>query len=220
MEPTSSYSSTNKQETIVLLHGLWMYKLGLYPMAKRLRSYGYHVICFGYPSVRKYPKEIVETLHQKVIHLENETIHFVGHSLGGLLIQHFFETYPDQKPGRVIALGSPFASSKAAHRVYTLPLGRHILGKCAGEKLLLEPRAPWHFKQELGVISGTRSADLGKIIAQLSLPNDGTVTVEETKQEGMTEHCLLEINHNGLLFSPLVVPFIDRFLQTGRFKEQ
>ncbi|CAH9018511.1 esterase/lipase family protein [Candidatus Nitrosacidococcus sp. I8] len=220
MEPTTSYFSTNKQETIVLLHGLWMYKFGLYPMAKRLRGYGYHVVCFGYPSVRRHPKEISDSLHQQIAQLENETIHFVGHSLGGLLIQHFFETYPNQRSGRVVALGSPFGSSKAAHKVYSLPLGRYILGKSTEEKLLLEPRSPWHFKQELGVISGTRSADLGKIITHLPLPNDGTITVEETKQEGMTDHCLLEINHNGLLFSPLVVPFIDRFLQMGHFQDK
>ncbi|ADE14603.1 conserved hypothetical protein [Nitrosococcus halophilus Nc 4] len=206
-----------KPETVILLHGIWMKGFCLYPLAKRLRAQGYRTICFSYRSLRSSLNETLVHLHRCIEDLEAETIHFVGHSLGGLLIQQLLERYPGQRPGGVVALGTPFAGSIVARRLYSHRLGRYLLGRSTEEGLLIESAPPWQFTQKLGVIAGIRDFGIGQLIARLPQPNDGTVGVIETKLAGMTDHCLVKTNHTGLLFSPAVAQLTGTFLRYHRF---
>lgn len=205
-------------ETVILLHGLWMNGLCLYPLARCLRAKSYQTICFSYHSLRDSPGNIIHQLYQCIMHLETEIIHFVGHSLGGLLIQHLFETYPEQRPGRVVTLGTPFAGSIVAQRFYSHPRGRRLLGMSAEEGLLIECVPPWRHVQALGVIAGTRPRGIGRFITYMPSPSDGTVSVAETKLAGMADHCLINTSHTGLPFSAEAARQVDAFLKYGHFK--
>lgn len=202
---------------VILLHGLWMNGLCLYPLAKRLRAQGYRTVCFSYHSLRDSPSTIIQQLYRCTASLEAETIHLVGHSLGGLLIQRFLETYPQQRPGRVVALGTPFAGSMIAQRLYTHLRGQRLLGRCIEEGLLIEGVPPWQCAQALGVIAGTRPVGIGRLIAPLPPPSDGTISVMETQLEGMADHCLVDSSHTGLTFSTAVIQQVDAFLKYGSF---
>lgn len=212
-----SSAPSKKKETVILLHGIWMKGLYLYPLAKRLSTQGYRTICLSYRSLQDSPSKTLHYLQHYVESLEAETIHFVGHSLGGLLIQRLLKKYPKQKPGGVVALGTPFAGSIVAQRLYDHQLGRYLLGKNAEERLLIESAASWRLAQKLGIIAGTRSFGAGRLITHLPQPNDGTVSVAETKLAGMTDHCLVRTSHMGLPLSPIVAKLTVTFLRYNRF---
>lgn len=217
-ETTNPPSFTAKTpEIIILLHGLWMKAPYLYLLAKRLRTQGYRTICFNYRSLQDTPSETVTHLNQLITGVEAEVIHFVGHSLGGLLVQHLLTLYPQQRPGRIIALGSPFNGSIVAQRLYAHRLGRYLLGRSTQAGLLIEGLPAWKFTQALGVIAGIRSLGIGRLITHLPPPHDGVISVAETKLSGMHDHCLVNTHHNGLLFSSTVVQRITTFLRYGYF---
>jgi pimeloyl-ACP methyl ester carboxylesterase len=209
--------STKKPETVILLHGIWMKGPYLYLLAKRLRTQGYRAICFSYRSLQNNPSKTVAHLYHRIEDLEAEITHFVGHSLGGLLIQRLFEIYPKQRPGRVVTLGSPFTGSIVAQRLYANRLGRHLLGRSTEDGLLIESLPPWQFTQNLGSIAGTWDFGIGQLITRLPHPNDGMVSVAETKLSGMTDHCLVNTNHAGLPLSSAVAQLTVNFLRYGRF---
>ncbi|QBQ55847.1 esterase/lipase family protein [Nitrosococcus wardiae] len=206
-----------KSEAVILLHGIWMKGFCLYPLANRLRAQGYRTVCFSYRSLRDSLNETLVHLHRCIENLEAEAIHFVGHSLGGLLIQQLLERYPEQRPGGVVALGTPFAGSIVARQLYSHQPGRYLLGQIIEEGLLIESAPPWEFTQKLGIIAGVRGLGIGQLIARLPQPNDGTVGVIETKLSGMTDHCLVRTNHTGLLFSPAVAQLTGTFLRYHHF---
>jgi hypothetical protein len=77
--------------------------------------------------------------------------------------------------------------------------------------------AAWTVERELGVIAGSLSAGIGRFVSDLPEPNDGTVAVEETRIQGMTDHVVLPVTHTGMLASAEVADRTARFLETGRF---
>jgi pimeloyl-ACP methyl ester carboxylesterase len=217
--PNPILPSTKKSETVILLHGIWMKGPYLYLLAKRLRAQGYRATCFSYRSLQNSPSKTVAHLYHHIEGLEAEITHFVGHSLGGLLIQRLFEIYPKQRPGRVVTLGSPFTGSIVAQRLYTHPLGRHLLGRSTEDGLLIESLPPWQFTQKLGSVAGTWNFGIGQFITRLPYPNDGMVSVAETKLPGMADHCLVNTNHAGLPLSSIVAQRIVTFLRYGCFTQ-
>jgi pimeloyl-ACP methyl ester carboxylesterase len=215
--PNPILPSAKKLETVILLHGIWMKGPYLYLLAKRLREQGYQAVCFSYRSLQDSPSKTIACLHQRIEDLEAEITHFVGHSLGGLLIQRLFEIYPKQRPGQIVALGSPFTGSIVAQRLYANRLGRYLLGRSTEDGLLIESLPPWQFTQNLGSIAGTWNFGIGQLITRLPHPNDGMVSVAETKLSGMTDHCLVSTNHAGLPFSSAVAQLTVNFLRYGHF---
>ncbi|MFQ5660256.1 MAG: esterase/lipase family protein [Gammaproteobacteria bacterium] len=206
------------EEVAVLVHGLWVNGLDMGLLRKRLQTAGYRTLRFSYPSVRNTPLENAMDLNVFANRIHAETIHFVGHSLGGIVIRHLFHEYPQQRPGRVVTLGTPHRSSMAAKQLHrTLP-GQALLGKSAMEGLLGNV-PPWKADHELGSIAGTLRFGLGMVVPDIPRPNDGTIAVEETKFKGMKDHVTVAASHFGLLLSRRVANQSRYFLQHGRFME-
>lgn len=146
-----------------------------------------------------------------------DTLHVVGHSLGGLLALHTLLRYPDPRPGRVVCLGSPLRGSVAARALAGLPFGQEILGQTMREAVLDGGLDEYRGAREVGVIAGTMGLGLGVVIENLPIPNDGTVAVEETRLPGIRDHLEIEVSHTGLLVSPLVASQTAFFLRHGQF---
>ena len=103
------------REVVIYVHGLWLTGREALLLRHRLaREFDFAVHTFQYPSVRSSMSEIVETLRAYVERLAPATLHLVGHSLGGLVIYRFLERYPEQPEGRVVFLGTPSVSCRAA----------------------------------------------------------------------------------------------------------
>ena len=75
----------------------------------------------------------------------------------------------------------------------------------------------WEGPREVGVIAGRLPLGLGAMLGQLAGEHDGTVAVEETRLPGVADHCVVEANHTGLLFSQEVARLVTAFLRHGHF---
>ena len=118
-----------------------------------------------------------------------------------MLLQHMYDTHEYSKPGRVVALGSPFLGSQVARTLRKNPIASAMLGKSMAN-LLESGEREWTTDHELGIIAGTVSVGLGTILPNmLESPNDGTVAVSETKLPGHKEHITVPVSHTALIFS-------------------
>jgi hypothetical protein len=123
-------------------------------------------------------------------------------------------------PGRVVLLGSPVQGSRAARAVAAWSLGAQLLGQLAAVELTRsEPRA-WRARRELGIIAGSRSAGMGRLFVELPVPNDGTVSVDETRLAGAKEHIIHDVSHTGMLMSAVVADSLVQFLASGSFERR
>lgn len=204
---------------VVFVHGLWMNGLETLWIRRRMQSRGFAPRAFRYASLHASVEQVVDDLSAELARLP-PPVHLVGHSLGGLMVLKLFELRPDQPPGRVVLMGSPAAGSHAARSVSHWAIGPAVLGPLALAELVHGGPRRWTQPRELGVIAGSTSVGLGRLVADLPQPNDGTVAVEETRIEGMTDHVVLPVTHTSMLVSAGVTEHVARFLRGGRFREK
>ncbi len=205
------------QEMVVLVHGLYLNGADMTLLGRRLEKSGFKTRQFSYPSLKATPRENAIDLRTFVDAIPGPVIHFVCHSLGGLVVRHLFDAYPEQRPGKVVTLGSPHTGSSAALRLLRHLGGRFLLGKSIQQGLKGD-LPPWRSSHELGSIAGTLRLGLGMIIPGIPRPNDGTVAVSETRIAGMTDHIALPVSHFGMLLSQQVAGQVSCFLRHGCFK--
>ena len=211
------------QDCVVLLHGLARSDGSMEEMAEGLREAGFLVVNHDYPST-DYP---IEELSRSVIREatgkcpKQSRVHFVAHSLGAILVRYYLEYHDLDNLGRVVMLGPPNKGSEVVDAMAELP-GFYLLNGPAGKQLGTEPTSipnslgPADF--EVGIIAGTKSINL--VLSQL-LPNpdDGKVSVESTKLEGMSDHLTVPVSHPFLMKDGEVIRQSIHFLRYGQFEE-
>jgi pimeloyl-ACP methyl ester carboxylesterase len=203
---------------VVYVHGLWMPGGESLLLAHRLlREFGFQMHAFPYSAATWGMEEITAHLLGFVHSLDVPAVHFVGHSLGGLVIYRFFERYPDQLPGRVVFLGTPCLESRAAVGAARLRFVSALMGPSVADELLRPRERRWSFGRPLGIIAGTQSIGLGRFLAGFEEECDGTVGVSETRLPGATDHIVLPVSHMGMLVSAPVARQTGFFLRDGRF---
>jgi len=203
-------------EHVILLHGLWMRGFALGLLHRRLMAEGYRVHRFDYLSVAAPQEYILQRLQARMAACAPGPVHLVGHSLGGLLAMRACLEAPQAPPGRIVCLGSPLGGSAAARAFARLGrAGETLLG--ANRELLEQGFERWEGAREVGSIAGRMPLGLGAVVGQLDGEHDGTVAVSETRLPGLTDHCVVETSHVGLLFSAEVATLVVHFLRTGRF---
>jgi pimeloyl-ACP methyl ester carboxylesterase len=201
---------------VVLIHGLFMNGREMALLRRRLAVAGFSTRQFSYPSVRVSPAVAARLLGDLVAGIEAPVVHYVAHSLGGLVLRHFLHGHSDGRPGRVVTLATPHQGSRAAQAIAKTALGRRLLGQSA-EQGLLGDVPSWQSERQLGVIAGSRGIGLGRFLARLDLPHDGTVAAAETELSTATDRILLPVSHFGSLFSRNVADQAIYFLREGRF---
>jgi len=204
-------------DTVVLVHGLWVHGIAMSLLRRRLERSGFRVFAYSYPSVRLTFAENAARLAQYCRDVGALRSHFVGHSLGGLIVLRMLEEAPDVVPGRVILAGVPVLGSHAARRLARLPGGRALLGRSMME--WTEPgRRIVAGGCDIGVIAGRMPVGAGRIVApDLPVPHDGAVSVEETRLPAMRDHVVLNVSHSGMLVSRAVAHQVVVFLRDGVF---
>jgi len=203
-------------DTVVFLHGIWMKSIVMQPMAVRFRKAGYKTHCFSYPSLQKTPEQNARLLRRTVQLLSANRIHFVAHSLGGIVLMHYFHLFNEMQQGRVVMLGSPIAGSNNAKLINELPFFKWTLGK-SGDHGLLGDIPAWTSERQLGMIAGSRSVGVGNLLGRSEELNDGAVSVEETRIPELTDHIVMPISHTGMLMSAEVTLQAIHFLENGYF---
>jgi pimeloyl-ACP methyl ester carboxylesterase len=207
----------DSRESVVLVNGLWLADPALWLLARRLRRAGFHVDTFSYPSVRQDLRTNAAHLHDFLARVPGATVHLVGYSLGGLVIRALFHLKPEQRPGRIVLLGSPQSGNRAAQTLARRRFGRALLGRAVAELIAGTPQRWGWPAREIGVIAGSRSIGLGRLVARLTVPNDGSVAVEETDVPGAHDRLMLPVAHFAMLLAPAVARQVAAFLHSGRF---
>ena len=199
---------------VILLHGLWMRGFTLAALRGRLQRAGFAVDLFDYASVFRDPEISIERLTARV-QTAPGPVHFVGHSLGGLIALQALQRAPQLTQGRVVCLGVPLRGSAAARGVARLPGGPLIIGRSL--EILRNGIQRWEGQQAVGAIAGRLPIGFGLAMRTLASPHDGTVSVAETELPGLTDHIVVPATHTGLLFSQQAADQTITFLRGARF---
>ena len=206
---------SESRDHVILLHGLWMRGFTLVSLRRRLEAAGFSVDLFDYASVLQDSLSSIEKLLAHTARTTAEKVHFVGHSLGGLIALQTLRHQPSLIEGRVVCLGSPLRGSAIARALSNFPGGSFFLGR--NVPMLRDGIERWDGTQQVGAIAGRLPIGLGVAFGGLSVPHDGTVSVEETQLPGLTDHGVVAASHTGLLFSEDAAKQTAAFLRDGRF---
>jgi pimeloyl-ACP methyl ester carboxylesterase len=209
-------------ETVILLHGLGRTRWSFWRVEQALRHDGYHVINLTYPSREHAIGDLARDWLAPLIaaQLSAPRLHFVTHSMGGILLRCYLRDHAIPNLGRVVMLAPPNAGSELADRLKPTWLYRTVNGP-AGQELgtsgLPVALGPWPAGAgELGVIAGDRS--LNPLFSSwLPGPDDGKVTVARARLDGMKDFVTVHASHTWLAWRGAVIAQIQAFLRCGRF---
>jgi pimeloyl-ACP methyl ester carboxylesterase len=219
-------------ETVVLLHGLGMGSWAMKRFETALRHDGYRVLNLSYPS-RRLPLEelasrwLPEALRARGVSTATH-LHFVTHSMGGIVLRAYLRAHPDVLAGHVVMLAPPNAGSEVVDRLSAFPPFRWftgVNGNRLGTAANAFPRAlgPWQARPEpveragrLGIIAGDRTFN-PLFWAWIKGPNDGKVSVASAQLAGMSDFLVLHHSHTWLQWRREAIHQVRTFLRTGRF---
>lgn len=207
---------------VILLHGLGRTPLSMKRIEWTLREQNYRVINIGYPSTRISIEDAANHWLDDVLKSQvtdsSAKIHFVGHSLGGIVLRQYLTNHEIPNLGRVVMLAPPNHGSELAERLQNNWLYRLATGP-AGQQLGTSecgvPSRLGPIDFELGVIAGDRS--LNPLFSSwISGPDDGKVSVRSTGMLG-ADFLLVHHTHTWMVWSSDVNSAVVQFLKTGRF---
>lgn len=183
----------------------------------RLEHMGFRARSFSYPSVHEDLSHNAAQLFRFVQTLEAEKIHFVGHSMGGLLILQMLKEHNVAGVGRIVLAGSPYQNIQAVEKLMRNAFTQSVVGKSINQ-WLHEDKPDVADQFEIGVIAGNRSVGLGRLVTHLPKPNDGTILVEETAVPKAKDTIVMHVSHSEMLFSATVAEQAAHFIETGMFQ--
>jgi pimeloyl-ACP methyl ester carboxylesterase len=233
-ETADRAETVERAETVIVAHGLWMPTWVTSLLRRRLEAAGFATAAFSYPTVTAGLEENVERLAEFAAALKAPRLHFVGHSLGGVVAVTMLNrkdlgggSSGGRSPGReklhdvgrVVCLGSPLVACRGASVLLAHRPTRMFAGRCLADVVAAGGVGRWQGPCELGIIAGDLGFGFGRLLGGLPWPNDGTVAVEETRLPGANAHLVLHVTHTALLWSAEVADATVRFLRTGRFTE-
>ena len=214
--------SSKSNEVIILLHGACKTSGHMSHIARPVQKLGYRVYNLNYNWRYQEATKIIKDVGVKVRYIEREynKVHFIGHSLGGLIIRGVLTNYKPANLGRVIQIASPNQGSKLAEKFKDNWIYKKLYKKVSQDlvpksKFLksLEP----DIKYELGIIAGDSFNFFIHCLLNFK-QNDGRVAIEETALEDAKDHTIINVNHNEIVKSPEALHQIQKFLTDGRFE--
>lgn len=210
-------------EGVIVLHGILRTRASMQGLAQFLKDQEFDVLNLNYASTHYPLEQLIDQIHPEInafINTLSGLVHFVGYSMGGLLIRAYLKKYRPTRLGRIVLVATPNQGSELADYLSRFWLYKKIFGP-AGQQLITNQSA---FKDqfaevdfESGMIAGNRPLSFitSYIIGK---SNDGEVSVQSTQLEGAQDHIVLPYNH---LFFPKKKKMwhqVCHFLQFGQFE--
>ena len=218
-------NSRAEAEHVILLHGLTRSPATMKPMEKALQAAGYTTVILDYPSRTKAIRNLsVDHLAPAIQACRDEgakKIHFITHSLGGLLVRDYLSRQKLPELGRVVMLSPPNKGSEVVDRIGHWWAFKALNGPAGGElgtAATSTPKLLGPVTYSVGIIAGDRS--INPINSQMiEGPDDGKVSVENTKVEGMSDHIVLHRTHPMIMIRRDAIELALRFLKKGSFAQ-
>jgi len=210
-------------ECVILLHGLARTEKSLLKIERYLKKYGFHVVNIGYSSrAKKIQTLSIETINKATIEctkVNASKIHFVSHSMGGILVRYYLAVRKIQNLGRVVMLSPPNQGSEVVDRLKDFAIFKWLNGP-AGQQLgtdkdsLPNKIGPPYF--EVGIITGDKS--INPILSLfISGKDDGKVSVEKAKLMGMKDFLIVHKAHPFIMNDENVLKQVAYFIANGKF---
>ena len=216
-------SSNQQADYVVLILGLGRTAWSMKRLEWAFAGQGYRVISVSYPSTRLSIHDAADDwlagLLQERASDRTVKIHFVTHSLGGIVLRQYLSEHQIENLGRVVMLAPPNHGSELADRLQHNHLYKLLTGP-AGQQLgtgassLLNRLGPAAF--EVGIIAGDRSLNPW-FSAWIPGPDDGKVSVRSTSLQGMQDFLLVHHSHTWMMWRKGVPAAVTRFLSRGYF---
>ncbi len=212
-------------ECVVLLHGFGRSSFSLGRINTNLLENGYKTIAIDYPSRRFHAYQLVEQFILPKIKKESKNctkIHFVGYSLGGILTRYIIANHRPDNLGRVVYIATPhqgvdIVNHLGHHAWFQTIFGPAVLDLKIASSFL--DSLPKKADYEAGVLCGNFSLNPFTSLFLIPGDDDGTISVESTKLEGMKDHIIIPSTHNMLLYNDIVIEQVERFISTGSFSK-
>ncbi len=211
------------QDGVILLHGLCRSDASMAAMAKALAAAGYAVVNVDYPSRSATIADLAQAAIPAALRDPSlagaRQIHFVTHSLGGILVRCYLADHQVANLGRVVMLGPPNQGSEVVDQLSSFGLFSQVNGPAGGELGTGKDSVPNRLGPvnfELGVIAGDRSINLINS-GMIEGADDGKVSVERTKVAGMKGHVVVHATHPYLMKNRTVIGLTIAFLRDGQF---
>lgn len=209
-------------DCVVILHGLARTSGAMKPLVMPLEAAGHNVVNVDYPSRKKTIEELAPLAVKELGVDQCEgvgRVHFVTHSLGGILVRYYLEHNSIENLGKVVMIAPPNQGSEVVDSLRDVP-GYLIFNGPAGMQLGTDensiPRQLGPVAFTLGVIAGTDT--INPILSQyLPNPDDGKVSLESTKVDGMTDFIVFPHTHTFIMRSEQVIKQVIHFIEHGKF---
>ena len=203
-------------KAIVVAHGLFMRKEVMSFIVRSFEKKGYKVYNFNY-NTRNFTGQTIENFKEFVNKIQEPNVYFIGHSLGGILIRRYFETYrPKFNDTCIVTLGTPHKGTSFGRKVNTSVFSS-ILGQSTNSGML-EGLGDWdETLADLGCVVGTMNVGLNTIFNNKKNAGDGTVLALEAVCENAKAIVNINSNHTALIYKNKTIEYIDKFIKSRNF---
>jgi len=217
----NTISEKSNGDYVVVLHGIARNSDYMSSLAKHLEKAGYDTVNLDYPSTKFSLEELAKIMNEALAKklTQNKRVHFVSHSMGGLLVRVYLNKYRPQNLGRIVQIAPPNQGSEIAdflkdnylYQLYYGPAGEQLITDQSELKNLFG-----EVNYELGIIAGNKTIDP---LSSAIIPDDddGKVSINSTKLEGMKDHIILPATHTFFPQNKQAQFQVVYFLQNGVF---
>jgi len=215
--------NTDNCESVILLHGMGRTAYSMRSMEGYLRSKGYHTVNCGYPStsqtIEHLARHVIPLFIKKCNH-QTEKIHFVTHSLGGIILRYYLQTNCLPRGSRIVMLSPPNKGSEIADKFRKTKWYKWLTGPAGQQLTTNSDSLPNNLKSipyDVGIIAGRRTFEpwFSRLIPG---EDDGKVSVKRAHISEMKDFLIVDHTHTFIMKSKNVKHQVDNFIKHGYFK--